>query len=251
MTAETVSATPAVPVSASVPVPATGPVQEPVSLAFAPAPAPQRRRHLFVGTGFATAGVLIYFATLFGIYLSERADFLATADGQSWIPSSADLQLTAPSMIFWTLLLSIVTMQWAVHAAARQDRRHLLLAVVVTGLFGVAIINQMAFIFVQMELAIDGGSQAAPLIYAICGSFVALVAANLVFLAIMALRSLSGQAAGGTTGAAAGAATADAGEQGQTARPSATADALAAVALSWYAMVFVYVILWVAIFIAK
>ncbi len=241
---------------APVETPAATAHQEPVSLAFAPAPAPQRRRHLFVGTGFATAGVVIYFATLFGIYLTERADFLATADGQSWIPSSADLQLTAPSMIFWTLLLSIITMQWAVHAAARQDRRHLLLAVVVTGLFGVAIINQMAFIFVQMELAIDGGSQAAPLIYAICGSFVALVAANLVFLAIMALRSLSGQAAGGATGAAGGAtgaATADAGTNGQgpTARPSATADAMAAVALSWYAMVFVYVILWLGIFIAK
>lgn len=232
------------------PVPATAAPQELTSLAFAPAPAPQRRRHLFVGTGFATAGVLMYFATLLGIYLSERADFLATADGQSWIPSSADLQLTAPSMIFWTLLLSIVTMQWAVHAAARQDRRHLLLAVVVTGLFGVAIINQMAFIFVQMELAIDGGSQAAPLIYAICGSFVALVAANLIFLSIMALRSLSGQAAGGVaadpgpsaaTGPSASAATG----------PSATADAIAAVALSWYAMAFVYVILWVAIFITK
>lgn len=132
-----------------------------------------------------------------------------------------------PTMIFWTLLLSIITMQWAIHAAARQDRRHLLLAVVVTGLFGVAIINQMAFIFVQMELVIDDGSLAAPLIYTICGSFVALVAAALIFLTIMAFHSLGGQSM------------------------RHTADGLSAVALLWYAMVLVYFILWIGIFVTK
>ncbi len=201
--------------------------QELTSLAFAPAPTPRRRRHLFVGTGFAVVGVMMYFATLFGIYFTERASFSKANEGQSWIPSSANLQLTAPTMIFWTLLLSIITMQWAIHAAARQDRRHLLLAVVVTGLFGVAIINQMAFIFVQMELVIDDGSLAAPLIYTICGSFVALVAAALIFLTIMAFRSLGGQSM------------------------RHTADGLSAVALLWYAMVLVYFILWIGIFVTK
>jgi len=197
------------------------------SLAFAPAPLPQRRRQLLVGTGFAVAGIVMYFATLFGIYFSERADFLKVSDGQPWIPSSADLQLTASSMIIWTLLLSIITMQWSVYAAARQDRRHFLLAVTVTGIFGISIINQMAFIFIQMGLVIDDGSLAAPLIYTICGSFVALVACAVIFLGVMAFRSLGGQTL------------------------SSSADNMSAVALLWYAMVFLYFIVWLGIFVAK
>lgn len=197
------------------------------SLAFAPAPLPRRRRHLFVGTGFAVAGIVIYFATLFGIYFAERANFLEISDGQPWIPSSADLQLTASSMIVWTLLLSVITMQWSVYAAARQDRRNFLLAVTVTGIFGISIINQMAFIFIQMGLVIDDGSLAAPLIYTICGSFVALVAGAVIFLGIMAFRSLGGQTM------------------------SFSSDDMSAVALLWYAMVVIYFILWLGIFVAK
>ena len=200
---------------------------EPAALAFAPAPLPRRPRQLLVGAGFATAGVLMYFGALFGIYLSERSDFLKANPGQSWIPSSADLQLTAPSMIFWTLLLSLVTMQWCIFAAVRNDRRHLLLAVLVTGFFGIAVINQMAFIFVQMGLVIDDGSLAAPLIYTLCGSFIALVAAALISLVVAAFRSLGGQSI------------------------RLAADGFSATAMLWYAMSFIYFILWLAIFIAK
>ncbi len=195
------------------------------AITFAPAPPATRRRNMLVGAGFATGASVTYFGALFGIYFSERADALNS--GGSWIPSTADLQLTAPTMMFWTLLLSVITMQWAVHAAARDDRRHLILAVIVTGIFGIATINQMAFIFTQMGLEVDGGSLAAPLIYAICGSFIVMVAAALIFLMLVTFRSLDGQSL------------------------RRVADGMSAAAMYWYAMVFVYVIIWVGIFVTR
>ncbi|MYE67534.1 MAG: hypothetical protein F4236_05085, partial [Acidimicrobiia bacterium] len=96
---------------------------EPVAAAIAP-----RRRTLQVGTGFAAAAALMYFGGLLGVYFSERADFLRANPGQSWIPAGARVELTAPTVMAWTLLLSVVTMQWVVHAAKRDDRRHTLIA---------------------------------------------------------------------------------------------------------------------------
>ncbi|MCY3561061.1 MAG: cytochrome c oxidase subunit 3 [bacterium] len=195
---------------------------EPVAAAIAP-----RRRTLQVGTGFAAAAALMYFGGLLGVYFSERADFLRANPGQSWIPAGARVELTAPTVMAWTLLLSVVTMQWVVHAAKRDDRRHTLIALIVTAIFGVAVINQTAFQYRQMELTIDGGSLAAPLIYTISGSHLALVIVALVYLFVMAVRTLTSPA------------------------PSAHLDGMTAAALLWHVMVFVYLVIWVGIFVTK
>ncbi len=195
---------------------------EPVAAEIAP-----RRRTLQVGTGFAAAAALMYFGGLLGVYFSERADFLRANPGQSWIPAGARVELTAPTVMAWTLLLSVVTMQWVVHAAKRDDRRHTLIALIVTAIFGVAVINQTAFQYRQMELTIDGGSLAAPLIYTISGSHLALVIVALVYLFVMAVRTLTSPA------------------------PSAHLDGMTAAALLWHVMVFVYLVIWVGIFVTK
>lgn len=192
----------------------------------APAIAP-RRRTLQVGTGFASAAVLMYFGGLLGVYFSERADFLRANPGESWIPSGARIELTAPTVMAWTLLLSVVTMQWVVHATKRDDRRHTLIALVVTAMFGVAVINQTAFQYRQMGLTIDGGSVAAPLIYTISGSHLALVVVALCYLFVMAVRTLTATA------------------------PSVHLDGMSAAAMLWHVMVFVYLVIWVGLFVTK
>ncbi len=194
--------------------------------AVAPAIVP-RRRTLQVGTGFAAAAVLMYFGGLLGVYFAERADFLRANPGQSWIPAGARVELTAPTVMAWTLLLSVVTMQWAVHATARDDRRHTLIALLVTAMFGVAVINQTAFQYGQMGLTIDGGSLAAPLIYTISGSHLALVVVALVYLFIMAVRALTGP------------------------RTSVHLDGMSAAAVLWHVMVFVYLVIWVGLFVTR
>ncbi len=194
--------------------------------AVAPA-IPPRRRTLQVGTGFASAAVLMYFGGLLGVYFSERADFLRANPGQSWIPAGARVELTSPTVMAWTLLLSVVTMQWAVHATARDDRRHALMALLVTAMFGVAVINQTAFQYGQMGLTIDGGSLAAPLIYTISGSHLALVVVALAYLFIMAVRAMTAP------------------------RTSVHLDGMSAAAVLWHVMVFVYLVIWVGLFVTR
>ncbi len=187
------------------------------------APLP-RPRTLLVGTVFGTAASLMYFAALLGVYLKERAD--ALAGGGEWIPSGANIQLTQPTVAAWTMLMSVVTMQWAVYSIARDDRPHAVIAIAVTTLFGLAVIIQTSFQYTEMGLAADE-SIAAVLIYTISGSHLAMVTIGLVFLLLMTFRALAGQ------------------------HLSRHTDGFVAASIYWYAVVFVYVVIWTAIFVLK
>ena len=149
------------------------------------APLP-RQRTLLVGTVFGTAASLMYFAALLGVYLRERAD--ALSGGGEWIPSSANIQLTQPTVAAWTMLMSVVTMQWAVYAIARDDRPHAIIATALTTLFGLSVVVTTSFQYTEMGLVADG-STAAVLIYAISGSHLAMIAIGLLFLLLMAFRA--------------------------------------------------------------
>ncbi|MCY4273325.1 MAG: cytochrome c oxidase subunit 3 [bacterium] len=185
---------------------------------------PSRPRTLLVGTVFGTAASLMYFAALLGVYLRERAD--ALSGGGDWIPSSADIQLAQPTVAAWTMLMSAVTMQWAVYAIARDDRAHALMATALTALFGLSVVVMTSFQYTEMGLAADE-SVAAVLIYAISGSHLAMIAVGLVFLLLMAFRALASQYSSRQT------------------------DGFVAASIYWYAVVFVYVVIWTAIFVLK
>ncbi len=187
------------------------------------APLP-RKRTLLVGTVLATASVLMYFAGLFGVYLRERAQALSV--GGDWIPSSADIQLAQPSVAAWTMMMSVVTMQWAVYSAARNDRTHLIIATFVTAIFGVSVIITTSFQYTQMGLVADE-SLAATLIYTISASHLAMLTAGLVFLGLMAFRALAGY------------------------NLRDQSDGFVAASVFWYAVVVVYVVIWTAIFVLK
>lgn len=187
------------------------------------APLP-RQRTLLVGTVFGTAASLMYFAALLGVYLRERAD--ALSGGGEWIPSGANIQLTQPTVAAWTMLMSVVTMQWAVHAIARDDRPHAIMATALTVLFGLSVVVTTSFQYTEMGLAADE-SVAAVLIYTISGSHLAMIAIGLLFLLLMAFRALAGQYSSRQT------------------------DGFVAASIYWYAVVFVYVVIWTAIFVLK
>lgn len=186
----------------------------------APPAAPLHRpRTLLIGTLFATAGTLAYFAALFGIYYAERSA------AESWFPEGA-ISLVPGTMMFWTLVMSCATIQWAAYAIANGARTQSYLALAVTALLGVAVINQTIFYYLDMGLAIDE-SRAALLMYVITGSHLAMLGAAIVFVLLMAIRALAGQYAG---------------------RQS---DGIVAATIYWYAMVAVYFVIWIGIYIAK
>ena len=129
----------------------------------AAAPFVPRKRTLQIGTAIFTALWAMYFGGLFATYVSSRNTWNLEQEGlaaagertSSWIPDSAQVELTAPTIMTWTLLMSVITMQWAVYSFKRSDRRHGLLAIATQTMFGAAVINQVAFQWGQLGLVIN------------------------------------------------------------------------------------------------
>ena len=72
-----------------------------------------------------------------------------------WFADAANpIPLTPANMAFATMLLSCVTMAWAVDAVGRNDRRNAYFALGLTILFGGAVINATSFLYTQMGLPI-------------------------------------------------------------------------------------------------
>lgn len=187
-----------------------------------PQPSLPRRRELIFGTAFITGGVVIAMATLIGLYLSVRTT--AIADGTGWL-AEYDIPLTQPNMMLVTLGMSVVTMQWAVYSINRDDRYHTYMALGMTILFGIAFINQTSFLlgFIGLELAQPEG----PYFYAVIGGHLAMTIIALLFIVLMAFRTLGGQFS------------------------SRQPDGITSSAVFWYAAVAVYAVLWLAIYIHK
>ncbi len=198
-----------------------------------PAPAElPRPRTLLVGTAYATVATVMVFVGLFGIYFAERSAVLAKAPeasrGTAWI-ATGTISLVPGGMMMGTMALSVVTMAWAVYAIRRDDRPRAYLALGLTALFGVSVINQTVFYYKSMGLTIVGenASLQALLIFVITGAHLVMIAAGVVFLALMAFRALAGQYS------------------------SRQSDGIMAASIFWYAIVAVYTVIYFGIYVAK
>lgn len=193
-------------------------------LSTAPPPPPPRPRVLLVGTALASSAAVMTVLALTGLYLRLRADVLA--EGGTWLPEEANLQLTPGNMGLVTLLMAAVTAAWAVYALRNEDRLNAYLALGVTVLLGVAFINGAVYGWQQLGLGIADSTQAV-LIYTITGLHVAMVAVGLLFLSVMAFKALGGQLTG------------------------RAAEGLSAATLFWYVTIGVYAVIWYGIYITK
>ena len=187
-------------------------------------PAPLNRpRTLVVGTAFITSAVLMFFGCLFAIYFSIRSDTMAW--GMEWFPENV-ISLVPGGMNMATLTISVATMAWAVYAVKNNDRVHAYLALILTVLMGVAMINQTVFYYMDIALPIDH-SEAALLLYVITGAHLVMVGVGVFWLGLLLLRAFGGQ---------------------DTSRHR---DLVSAASLYWYAMVFIYTFIWLFIYIGK
>jgi len=189
-----------------------------------PAP-PARPRVVVIATAFAAGGCLAFFVAIVGLYLTMRA--AANAAGQAWIPEDAVIPMPQPNVMLFALLMSSVTMHWAVWAIKRDDRPHAYLALGITGLFGFAILNMAAYLYSLMHLDAAAPTPMPLLTYTITGAHLLMLVAALVFGALMAFRALGGQF---------------------NARQH---DGIAAAELFWHAQVIVFMFIWYAIYITK
>jgi cytochrome c oxidase subunit 3 len=192
--------------------------------ALPPAPPVQRPRVLVVGTAFVSAATIMVFAGLIAVYLSQRANVVA--DGGTWLPREISIPLQQPTTTFFSLLMSVVTMQWAVSAIARNDRINAYLAMGITLVFGFSAIVMTSYQYTLMGLDVDANAQSV-LIYTISGLHLLMLVIAMIFISLMTFRAMAGQF---------------------TARQH---DGVTAAALFWYAMVAVYALIWLSIYVTK
>jgi heme/copper-type cytochrome/quinol oxidase subunit 3 len=195
------------------------------SLVDAPPPPLVRPRVVMVAAALASVGCAAFFAATIGIYLTLRS---ATLDAhQLWLPASSVFPLQQPNVMLFALIMSSVTIQWAVDAIRRDDRQQAYLALGITLLFGFAVANMAGYLYGVLKLDISIASPMPVLVYTITGAHLLMLVAAMVFVGLMAFRALGGQFT------------------------SRQYDGVSAAALFWHAQVVVFVVIWYAIYITK
>jgi len=189
-----------------------------------PPPAPRARpRVLLIGTAFAVGAMVLFFAALFAVYIQQRAGVRQA--GGTWLPKGSDIPTAPGSVAMVGMAMSAVTMQWAVWSVSHDDRPRAYMALGITGVLGLAFINSMAFFLIQSGLNVH--STTGLLVFTLIGAQVAAVGAGIVFIGLMAFRTLGGQYSGKDS------------------------EGVTAAAIYWYATVAVYFGVWLLIFIEK
>lgn len=206
---------------------ATSPDVLPLHIDDLPAAPPRPPRVLLIGTALASAASIAAFAGLLGAYFSVRSQVLDL--DRPWLPGSATIPLSPGNVGMATLVMSVVTAQWAVYAGARRDRPHAYQALGLTVLLGLAHVVQLGYLFTQWELPLNSAEPTfqAILLFTIFGLHIAMVAGALIFFALMTVRSLGGQLTG------------------------RDAEGLSAAALYWWVTVGIFAVLWYSILITK
>ena len=164
------------------------------------------------------------FLALVGVYLAQRADVLA--GDQVWLPEGSTIPLTPTNMAAVTLIMSAVTVQWAVYSIGNNDRVNANVAMGLTLVFGFAYLNSAAYLYTQMTLGIRDNI-AGLLIYALSGTHIAITIGAMVFVLVMAFRTLAGQYS------------------------SRDREGVAAAALFWHVTVALYLVIWYAVYVTK
>lgn len=195
-------------------------------LALPPAPAPAPRRQLFVGTSLICAGGAALIGGMLAMWLRFRADALSLVD-RRWLPEGIVVPEVVANIMMFGFLATGIFAQWAVYAARRNDRQHTAIALGLTAVIGIAMVNAQAAIYTQMGVPIrsedDGGYGA--MFYALTGTFLILLISAIVFSLVAAFRYLGGRT---------------------TEREIVTAHAI-----YWYFVAAAFTVLWFVVYVTK
>jgi heme/copper-type cytochrome/quinol oxidase subunit 3 len=190
-----------------------------------PVAPPARPRVLLIGTVLTCAGIAMAFAGLLGLYAEERASVIR--EGGTWMPKSVVIDLTPFNVAFVGLGILLVVLHWAIYAIDNDDRIRAYLALGLAALLGLAYINSMAFAYTQIGFTVNDPTGVGILVYAITGLHLAMAGAGVLFIGLMAFRTLGGQYSGRDR------------------------EGITAALLYWYVTVAVYAVIWFTIFVTK
>lgn len=163
-------------------------------LALPPAPAPAPKRQLFVGTALACSAGTALVGGMLALWLRFRRDAI-DGPNHAWVPKKISIPEVSSNIMLCSFIGICIFVQWAVYAARRDDKRHVGVALGLTGLLAVAVINAQAAVYAQMGLPIRDktGSAYGIMFYAITGTFVTFMIIGIVFTLVTAFRYLGGR----------------------------------------------------------
>jgi heme/copper-type cytochrome/quinol oxidase subunit 3 len=191
-------------------------------LAIHSGPAPAPRRQLFVGTALACAGMVTLVGGMLATWMRMRE--LAVHRGDRWVPAKVEIPQVPTNVMLIAFVPLCIFAQWAVYAARREDRSNTGLALGLTGVMGLAVINAQAFVFNRIALPASGGAYNS-MFYALTGTFTLLAIIGVGFTAVTAFRYLGGRAS--------------------------DREIIAAHALNWYSLSAVFTALWFVVYVTK
>lgn len=157
------------------------------------------RRQVFVATAIAASAMAMMVAGMLAVWMKFRAaaPTRASSDGlyqiKDWLPKDIIIPEVAANTMLVTFFVACLMAQWAVYSAKRNDARHRSLALLITSVIGVAIINAQVAVWSQMEIGVRDGAYQT-MFYAITGTVVVLVAIGIAFGVAAYFRSVGGRA---------------------------------------------------------
>jgi cytochrome c oxidase subunit III len=186
------------------------------------APAPPPSRQVFVGTALAGAATLMLVGGMLAVWILQRERALDA--GELWVPKGIKIPGVPSNVMLIGMFGLCVFAQWAAWSARRADRAHTAVALGLTALIGIAVINAQAYVYSQMGLAIAKTGYAG-MFYAITGTMVALFIVGIAYTGVAAFRFLGGRLA--------------------------DTEIVAAVALYWYVLTAAFAAVWLIVYVTK
>ena len=150
----------------------------------APVEAPRPRGVSNIATGFLVAAGFMVLMALVAAYYAIRAQSFG------WPPVGLGTYL--PSMVAGTILLSAVTIQWAIWAIRHDDQRTCLAAIGLTIFFAFAVLNGQWYGLAHLKFDI-GATTYGTFVYVMTGFHMVTVIAGLVVLGAVLGRTVGGE----------------------------------------------------------
>ena len=147
--------------------------------------APGPARVTLLGALALVAADAVVLGTLVAVYFALKSSAVA------WPPKGVRLGTYLPTMVTVTVLMSAFSVQWAVWAIRRNDQRSALVGLIITVVFGLAVVNAEWYMLLRARF---GPSKHAygTLYYTLVGYHLVHVVVAIVALAVVAVRTLAG-----------------------------------------------------------